>query len=216
MKLKAVIFDLDGVIVDTARYHFLAWKKLADEIGADFDASRNELLKGVSRMQSLEIMLERCPRKLSAPEKEALAHRKNENYVALINQLQPEEIFPGARELLLHLRAHGIQCALASASQNAHTVLDRLQIAPCFNAVITGHEATKSKPHPMVFELAAEALGVAPEACIVIEDAAAGIEAARAAHMKCVGLGDPQSLAKADKLIRSLEELDVGVLESLM
>lgn len=199
--VSTCIFDLDGVIVDTAKYHYLAWRRLAHELGFEFLEEHNERLKGVSRMTSLDIMLEVGGLSFSQSEKEAMAAKKNEWYLEYIYKMTPEEILPGVVDFLVMLRKKGIKIALGSASKNALLILDRVQLQPYFDAVIDGNKALKAKPNPQVFLLAAEELGQDPATCVVFEDAAAGIEAAKAAGMKCIGIGSPDVLGKADKVV---------------
>lgn len=213
--IKACIFDLDGVIVDTAHYHFLAWKRLAKELGIDLTEQINEKLKGVSRMQSLDIILALGGISLSPHEKELLANKKNSWFVDYLERMAPEEIFPGVRQLLQELRAKGIKVALASSSKNARTVIQLLHIQHEFDAVVDGNMITHSKPDPEIFLLAASKLGVAPADCVVFEDAEAGVEAALAAGMKCVGIGSPDQLGKAARVIAKTGEFNVSTLEEL-
>lgn len=199
--IEACIFDLDGVVVDTAKYHFIAWRALAEELGFEFTPKDNERLKGVSRMQSLEILLEIGG--LSFPEKEklAMAERKNALYVSYIEKMTPDEILPGARQFLQELKASGIRTALGSASKNAPMILERIQLSGMFDAVVDGNSISEAKPNPEVFLKGAEKLGVSPEKCVVFEDAIAGIEAALNGGMQCVGIGDPETLGMADLVI---------------
>jgi len=199
--ISTCIFDLDGVIVDTAKYHYLAWKRLAHELGFEFLEEHNERLKGVSRMTSLDIMLEVGGLTFSQLEKEVMAARKNEWYLEYIYKMTPEEILPGVVDFLVMLRSKGIKISLGSASKNAMLILERVQLQHYFDAVIDGNKALKAKPDPQVFLLAAEELGQNPTSCVVFEDAAAGIEAAKAAGMKCIGIGSPNVLGKADKVV---------------
>lgn len=199
--ISTCIFDLDGVIVDTAKYHYLAWKRLAHELGFKFLEEHNERLKGVSRMTSLDIMLEVGGLTFSQSEKEVMAARKNEWYLEYIYKMTPEEILPGVVDFLVMLRSKGIKISLGSASKNAMLILERVQLQHYFDAVIDGNKALKAKPDPQVFLLAAEELGQNPTSCVVFEDAAAGIEAAKAAGMKCIGIGSPNVLGKADKVV---------------
>jgi beta-phosphoglucomutase len=204
-KIKACIFDLDGVIVDTARYHFIAWRALAQELGFTFTVEDNERLKGVSRMQSLEILLEIGGKQFSEKEKMEMAHRKNTLYVSYIEKMTPEEILPGVREFLLELRSQGIKIALGSASKNSPMILEQIHLWGMFDAVVDGNSITEAKPHPEVFLKGAERLGVEPGHCVVFEDAISGVEAARHAGMYCVGIGDAQTLGAADFVIRGFE-----------
>lgn len=212
---KGFIFDLDGVIVDTAKYHFIAWKRLADELGTSFTEEDNERLKGVSRMRSLDILLEIGGLELSEDQKAELATKKNNWYVEFIEKMPAEEILPGARDFLLASRAAGIKVVLGSASKNAMTILNRLQIIDLFDAVIDGTKVSRAKPDPEVFLKGAEAVGLKPEECLVFEDAEAGIEAARNAGMKCIGIGSPANLGDADMVINDLTEVSVEEASSL-
>lgn len=213
--IKACIFDLDGVIVDTAHYHFLAWKRLAKELGIELTEQDNEKLKGVSRMHSLEIILSLGGVSLSAHEKETLANKKNGWFVDYLERMAPEEIFPGVKQLIGELRSKGIRVGLASSSKNAKTVIQLLHIQHAFDAVVDGNMITHSKPHPEIFLLAAHKLGVDPKDCVVFEDAEAGVEAALAAGMKCVGVGSSEQLHKADKVVSKTGEFTVSALHEL-
>jgi beta-phosphoglucomutase len=208
-KLEAVIFDLDGVITDSAEYHYLAWKELAEELGLDFDREKNERLKGVSRMESLEIILENSGLQLSDQEKLALATKKNENYKVMIERITPADLLPGIGELLNGLQARGISVGLASASHNAPLILDRLEAARWFQAVADPGAIRKGKPDPEIFLKAAEMLGADPGNCIGVEDAEAGVSAIQAAGMKAVGIGAAEQLGAADLLLSSTSELTV-------
>lgn len=207
--MRAAIFDLDGVIVNTARYHYLSWKRLANENGFDFTETDNERLKGISRVRSLEILLEIGGLSLEAEARQQLAEQKNDWYVEFIRQLTPSEMLPGADEYLRFLKRREVKIALGSASKNAPLILERLAIQDLFDAVIDGNQVQQSKPHPEVFLRAAEALGMLPENCVVFEDAEAGIEAAHRAGMCCVGIGQPAILKSADVVIGSLSQLNI-------
>ncbi|WP_461364623.1 beta-phosphoglucomutase [Candidatus Darwinibacter acetoxidans] len=209
-QLQLAIFDLDGVIVDTAKYHFLAWKRLADELGIHFTERDNERLKGVSRMRSLEIILEIGGKQKTAAEKQELANRKNTWYVEYIMQMDASEILPGVLPFLQELKDNNIKIALGSASKNAPTILNRLGIAAFFDAIVDGNLVTKAKPDPEVFTLGAELLGIAPEAAVVFEDAQAGIEAALRAGMKAIGVGSPGILQNAHHVIPGFESFDLA------
>jgi beta-phosphoglucomutase len=213
--IKACIFDLDGVIVDTARYHYLAWKRLAKELGADLTLEDNERLKGVSRMRSMEIILEIGGISIGELEKERLANKKNTWFVDYIERMAPEEIFPGVKLLIKEIRQSGIKTALASSSKNAKTVIQLLHIQNDFDVVVDGTMITHTKPHPEIFLLAAERLGVEPEACVVFEDAEAGVEAALAAGMKCVGVGSPVMLKEANRIVSTTSEFHLAELNML-
>lgn len=208
MKISACIFDLDGVIVDTAKYHYLAWKRLADELGFFFSEEHNERLKGVSRMDSLEILLSVGKINKTDAEKVYLATRKNNWYVEYISTLTPEEILPGALELLGYLKSKDIKIALGSASKNAKDILHGIKLGHMFDSIVDGNRISKAKPDPQVFTTGADDLGVPYEQCIVFEDAEAGVEAAIRAGMKCIGIGSPSNLGKADRVIPSLDKLN--------
>jgi beta-phosphoglucomutase len=212
--IKAIIFDLDGVIVDTAHYHYLAWKRLAGEMGIDLTLEHNELLKGVSRMRSLEIILDFGGIKLSDAEKERIANKKNSWFVEYVNEMKPEEIFPGVKEILKSMRAAGLKIALASSSKNAQTVIHLLNIQNEFDAIVDGNMIVHSKPDPEIFLLAAAKLGIDPASCVVFEDAEAGVEAALAAGMKCVGVGSPGQLRKANLVITKTGDFKLQTLNS--
>lgn len=215
MELKGCIFDLDGVIVDTAKYHFLAWKRLAAELGFEFSKDHNEALKGVSRMASLEILLKVGGLRLTDERKHELAERKNRWYVEYISDMTPDEILPGSVEFLTRLRSEGILTAIGSASRNAGTILDGIKLRNMFDVVVDGNKIHKAKPDPEVFARGAEELNIAPSSCVVFEDAQAGIEAALAAGMKCVGVGDPVLLGRADMVITDLRDITVEQLRKL-
>jgi beta-phosphoglucomutase len=205
--VRGALFDLDGVLVDTAAYHYLAWKRLARELGFDFTETDNERLKGVSRLRSLEILLEIGGRHMNEAEKAEAAARKNAWYVEYLRTLDQGALLPGSREFLTLLRAEGVRTALGSASKNAPLILERLGIAPLFDAVIDGNRITAAKPNPEVFLSGAEALGLPPASCVVFEDALAGIEAARAGGMRVIAVGTPENLPGADRYIGSLQDM---------
>ena len=192
--IRGVIFDLDGVLVSTDELHYRAWKQLADAEGIPFDRTINHRLRGVSRMASLEILLERASRAYSAAEKSAMADRKNAAYRESLETLTPADALPGARELLDGLRVRGIKMAIASSSRNTPQILERLGWSGTFDAVADGNDITHSKPDPEVFLLAARRIGLPPADCLVVEDAAAGIEGARRAGMAVLGIGTPETL----------------------
>lgn len=214
MKTEAVIFDLDGVIVSTDECHYQAWKRLADEEGIPFDRSANQRLRGVSRMESLEIVLERAARTYTDVEKTVLAERKNEYYRKLLYRLTSADILPGAVSLLRELKKRGIRVAIGSSSRNAPFILEKIGLGGFFDAVADGNGITKSKPDPEVFLLAAKLLCVRPEHCAVVEDSVAGILAAKAAGMKAVGVGYAKSCAQADETADNLTEVTIGRLLS--
>lgn len=201
--IKAIIFDLDGVIVDTAHFHYLAWKKLAAEVGITLTLEDNERLKGVSRMKSLEIILEIGKvNHLSFAEKQEMAEKKNTWFLELVDQMTPQDIFPGVKELIESFRRNTYYIALASSSKNANRVLELLQIRQLFDVVVDGTMITNSKPDPEIFLLAAKTLQCSPAECLVFEDAEAGVEAAVAAGMRCVGVGSPAQLKKASVIVQ--------------
>ncbi|WP_088008107.1 beta-phosphoglucomutase [Indiicoccus explosivorum] len=207
---EAIIYDLDGVITDTAEFHFLAWKKLADELGAPIDRQFNEQLKGVGRMDSLELILKRNPGLKGMPqeEKEQRAAEKNGYYLDLISQLTPSDILPGIEELLKANRASGVKIALGSASKNAAFVLDKLGLTHYFDYIVDAAKVKNGKPHPETFTTAADALGVPYAACIGIEDSAAGVEAINGAGMFSVGVGPAEHLPHADWRVDNTEQLE--------
>lgn len=200
MKYKAIIFDLDGVICSTDEYHYQAWKSLADQLHIPFDRERNNLLRGVSRMDSLDILLEKSNRAYSAEEKLAFAAEKNARYRELLRQMSPAELTDEVRATLQALRAAGMLLAIGSSSRNTPFILKRIGLADFFDAVADGNSITHSKPHPEVFLQAAALLGLAPSDCLVVEDAHAGVEAARAGGFDCAAIGDaiddPRAVAR--------------------
>ena len=207
LRIEGAIFDLDGVIVDTAKYHYLAWKRLAGELGFHFSEDHNERLKGVSRMRSLDILLETGCIKMEDDQKKKAASRKNAWYVEYLCALDETALLPGAKEYLSHLRSIGVKIALGSASKNASLILERLKIIDLFDAVIDGNSVTKAKPDPEIFLQGAAAICIEPEKCIVFEDAAAGIEAAKAGGMKVIAVGNLEQLPGADLYIASLSDM---------
>jgi beta-phosphoglucomutase len=208
-EMRAAIFDLDGVIVDTAKYHYLAWKRLANENGFDFSEANNERLKGVSRVRSLEILLEIGNLTVDDEIKEKMATQKNGWYVDYIQNMDASEILPGATNYLESLRGKGIKTALGSASKNAPLILERLGIAALFDSVVDGNKVHLAKPDPEVFLRAASELNIPPVSCVVFEDAEAGVEAAHRAGMGVVGIGKPAALKEADMVIDGLYQLEV-------
>lgn len=207
--MKAYIFDLDGVVVDTAKYHYLAWKQLAEELGFYFDIKHNERLKGVSRMESLNIVLETGNIKgLTEEKKIELAERKNKFYLNMIEQIDESEILPGIPEFINKLRAREYQIALGSASKSGKMILEKLKLVNLFDQIVDGNIVQNPKPNPEVFLTASKLLHVAPEACIVVEDAQAGVKAAHAAGMFCIGIGDQTVLKEADIVIACTARLD--------
>jgi beta-phosphoglucomutase len=202
--LQAVIFDLDGVITDTAHFHFLAWRELAHSLGLPFDEAFNERLKGIDRMGSLALILAQGHKGYSAAEQQLLAAQKNLHYQRLIETMTSVHLLPGALEALVAVRAAGLKTGLASVSRNANTVLARLGIAGRFDVVVDAARIARSKPDPEIFLSAARQLGVVPAACLGVEDAVAGVQAIKAAGMVAVGVGDPAVLVQADEVIAGL------------
>ncbi|MGC6768372.1 beta-phosphoglucomutase [Enterococcus sp. LJL51] len=205
--MKGAIFDLDGVIVDTAKYHYLAWKKLANQLGFDFTEEQNERLKGVSRVRSLEILLEIGGINLTEEEQEKYRELKNEWYLDYIKDMKTDELLKGAKEYILQLKKAGIKISLGSASKNAVLILKNLDIYDLFDAIIDGNQVSKAKPDPEVFLKAAEALGLDSSVCTVFEDAEAGVQAGKAAGMYVVGIGTKENLPEADRVVAGLYEL---------
>ncbi|WP_374950191.1 beta-phosphoglucomutase [Mucilaginibacter sp.] len=214
--IRACIFDLDGVIVDTAVYHYQAWKRLANGMGFDFTEHQNEQLKGVSRMASLELILGwgNVTGK-TEDEKLQLATQKNEWYNEMINQMTPAEILPGAREFVQSCRDAGIKTAIGSASKNTPTILNKLELSALFDVVVDGNSVTKPKPDPEVFAKGAAALNVPPAQCVVFEDAIAGIQAAVAGGMRAIGIGSPETLTEADLVVSGLDKMSLEQLNRL-
>ncbi len=202
--MKAFIFDLDGVIVDTAKYHYLAWKRIGEKVGFSLSDAQNESLKGVSRKESLERILDWAGVTLSTEKKEQLLREKNEDYLQQIQGMGREEILPGVLDLLRFAQQNKVPVSLGSASKNATAILKKLQIDHFFDAIVDGNSVSKSKPNPDVFLKGAELLQQTPSNCIVFEDAAAGIQAAKAAGMISIGMGDTEDVKNADYSFRSM------------
>ena len=199
--IKACLFDLDGVIVDTARFHYIAWRQLANGLGFDLSEEQNEQLKGISRMESLDIILAIGNVELSEDEKIKLATEKNIRYLALCQQMTPDDTLPGVRAFLDELKAASLGIGLGSASKNAKVILERIDMLSYFETIVDGNRITKGKPDPQVFLIGAEDLHTAPELCVVFEDAVAGIQSAKAAGMLAVGIGEASVLKQADIVI---------------
>ena len=216
MNKSAVIFDLDGVIVDTAKYHYLAWRKLANKLGFDFTEEQNELLKGVSRVKSLEILLEIGGVSLSNSEKEQYMFEKNENYLSYITKMDQSELLPNMKSILEHLKNKGVSIALGSASKNAKLILDTTDITSYFDAIVDGNKVSAAKPDPEVFLLAAKLLNKNPDECIVVEDAQAGIQAANDAKMMSIGIGDKEILKEASYVFASTSALTNDFFDKLI
>ena len=200
--IHAFIFDLDGVLTDTAEYHFRGWKRLADEEGLSFTREDNEHLRGIPRRESLMLILK--DRVYPEEKIQEMMERKNGYYLEFIKEISPRDLLPGARELLEEIRAAGLKNALGSASRNASEVIDRLGIHSLFDAISDGHSVERQKPAPDLFLYVAGQLRLSPAECIVVEDAAAGIEAARAGGFRSIGLGPPERVGKADAVFPSL------------
>lgn len=205
MELSACIFDLDGVIVDTAKHHFVAWQRLAEELGIPFTEEDNEGLKGLSRVDSLEVILAKGNLVLDSQTKLQLMDKKNAHYLELIATMSPDELLPGVADFIADLQRSGIRIALGSSSKNAPQILELIGLQQAFNAVIDGNHITLSKPDPEVFLMGAQALNLAPAACLVFEDAAAGVQAAQAGGFPVIGIGEPAVLAEADAVLPGFE-----------
>ena len=209
---RGCIFDLDGVIVDTAKYHYIAWKRLASELGFEFTQKDNERLKGVSRTKSLEILLQVGGITLEEVEKAALAHKKNQWYVEYISKMDKTEILPGIEEFFSLLKESNIKIALGSASKNSMLILENLGLVQYFDAIIDGNKVSKAKPDPEVFVLAAEELKLSNSECVVFEDAQAGIEAALSADMKVVAVGSAENLKDYSKIINGFGNANLDLI----
>jgi beta-phosphoglucomutase len=209
MAIEAVIFDLDGVIVSTDEFHYRSWQRLADEERIYFDRGINHRLRGVSRMESLEILLDRSPRQYTPQQKIELAARKNGYYVEFLKNITPADILPGAMDILRGLRARGVKIAVGSSSKNSPLILARIGLADFFDATADGNDITHSKPDPEVFLVAAKRMGVAPANCLVVEDARAGVEAAIAGGMKCLAVAAAAGDERADLSAKDLTGITV-------
>jgi len=216
MNRKGFIFDLDGVIVDTAKYHFLAWKKLANSIDVDFTETQNEQLKGVSRVKSLEKILEWGHKTISQEEFNTLMNSKNEHYLTFVNKMDDSEILPDVPKIINYLKEKKQGIALGSASKNARNILKKVHLFEDFEAIVDGTNVTKAKPDPEVFLSAAVALGIKPENCIVFEDAVAGVKAANAANMISIGIGKKETLSEADYVFKDFTEISIEFIEELI
>lgn len=215
-KIEAIIFDLDGVIVDTAIFHFQAWKRLAKEYGFDFTLEQNERLKGVSRLESLDILLSIGGIEINShEERNRIANKKNEWYRESILKMTPNDILPSVKNFLLDLKNTNYKIAIGSSSKNACTILKKIGFDKFFDSVVDGLKITNSKPNPEVFLTAANELNVKPEHCIVFEDATAGIEAAKKAGMLAIGVGEYKNLSNADKIIPDFSNINVFMIDNL-
>lgn len=216
MALKAVLFDLDGVLVSTDDKHFLSWKQLTDEEGIFFNESINHRLRGVPRMKSLEIVLERSERTYSDDEKVALAARKQAYFLDLIAGFTVADLLPGVAEFVKALKAEGIQTAVCSGSRNARYILEKMDICDWFDVIVDGNDVTEAKPSPAVFLAAVDKLGLDPASCLVFEDAEVGIESAINGGMKAVGIGCPERLADAVLVVDGVKDITVEAVQKLL
>ncbi len=216
MKNKGFIFDLDGVIVDTAKYHYLAWKNLANELGFDITPEQNELLKGVSRIRSLETILEWGGVKLSESEFNGHLVKKNEEYLSYIEGMSEDEILPDVTKILAYLVDAKQPIALGSASKNARPILAKVNLLEKFDTIVDGNDVTKAKPDPEVFLNAAKNLNMDPENCIVFEDSVAGVTAANSANMISIGIGDKEVLGHADHVFKDFTEIEIDFIKELV
>ena len=216
MTKKAFIFDLDGVIVDTAKYHFLAWQKLADEIGVNFTPEHNEELKGVSRVRSLEIILALGNITAAQEDKNRWLHQKNVDYLAYIEKMDASEILPAVYETLALIKRKDQFIALGSASKNARPILEKVNLLSFFDAIVDGNDVTNAKPDPEVFLQAAKLVGVTNENCIVFEDSQAGIKAANTANMISIGIGDAIVLKEAKYCFPNFLHMDSSFIDTLI
>ena len=213
---KAFIFDLDGVIVDTARYHYLAWQKIATELNIDFTHEHNELLKGVSRVRSLDIILELGQVTASQEDKDKWLIQKNEDYLSYLVHMDESEILPGVLTVLQFLKEKKQPIALGSASKNARPILEKTGLLPYFDAIVDGNDVTNAKPDPEVFLVAAQLLGKMPEQAIVFEDSVAGIQAANTAKMTSIGIGEAATLHEAKYIFKDFTAIHSAFLEELI
>ena len=211
-----MIFDLDGVIVDTAKYHYLAWKKMAAQFGYDFTEEENESFKGVSRARCMELLLEMAQIEASEEQINEWLSQKNQDYLAYIEQMDQQEILPGVLTALSFFKTRQIPMALGSASKNARPILEKVGLLSYFDAVVDGNDVSAAKPDPEVFLVAARQLGVTPEQCVVFEDSTAGIEAAQRAKMGTVGIGHTDSLGNADVVFAQFTDMDETFLNGLL
>lgn len=215
MSKKGFIFDLDGVIVDTAKYHFLAWKKLADQLGFNFTLEQNEQFKGVSRQKCLEILLDIGSIKASREQFDFWMQDKNKDYLEYIDTMDESDVLPDVARTLDYLKGRSIPIALGSASKNARPILEKVEMQSYFDFIVDGNSVTKAKPDPEVFLYAADKLKVDPKNCIVFEDAVAGIEAANNAEMISIGIGNADILSNADYNFKDFTEIDFDFLDGM-
>ncbi len=207
--MKGYIFDLDGVIVDTAKFHYIAWKKIGEEFGFSLTHELNEQLKGVSRVDSLQKILNWAGVTVSQEKFDELATRKNEDYLSYVAQMDENDILPGVKLFLEEARRNGKKIALGSASKNARLILEKTGIISLFDEIVDGNDVTKAKPDPEVFLIAAQKLGVKNEECVVFEDSEAGIQAAKTAGMKAIGIGSPDVLTQADEVFADFTQMKI-------
>ncbi|MEZ7504188.1 beta-phosphoglucomutase [Flavobacterium sp. Arc2] len=216
MNKKAFIFDLDGVIVDTARYHFLAWQKIANELQIDFTLENNELLKGVSRVRSLDIILGLGNVEASQEDKNRWLIEKNEEYLSYLIDMDQSELLPGVLSMLQYLKEKNQPIALGSASKNARPILEKTGIRHYFDAIVDGNDVTNAKPDPEVFLIAAKLLGTSPENSIVFEDSVAGVQAANIGKMTSIGIGEESVLYEAKYIFKDFNHIDRSFIEGLI
>lgn len=216
MTQRAAIFDLDGVLTDTAELHYQSWQVLADELGLPFDRQANEALRGLSREQSLARVLGAAAAEFTPAQRADVANRKNDDYLRRVAAMTPADVFPGSVELLGALRQAGFRVAIASASRNARIVVERLGIAELLHEIVDGNDAPRSKPDPQTFLVAAARLGVAAGRCVVVEDAASGVEGALAAEMRVIGIGPPDRVGRAHLCLAAIAALRVADFERLL
>jgi beta-phosphoglucomutase len=216
MNKKAFIFDLDGVIVDTARYHYLAWQKIAQELNIDFTLEHNELLKGVSRVRSLDIILELGKVEASQEDKNRWLIQKNEEYLSYLVDMDQSEILPGVIAMLKFLKEKNQSIALGSASKNARPILEKTGIMQYFDVIVDGNDVTNAKPDPEVFLIAAKLLGAKPEDAIVFEDSVAGVQAANIGNMTSIGIGEETTLYEAKYIYPDFTHIDISFIEGLI
>lgn len=212
----AAIFDLDGVITDTTALHFQSWQQLAGELGIPFSRAINDEMRGLSRPESLAILLRDCPERFDEDQQTDLLRRKNEAYLALVAKMTPADLLPGAADLLRGLRAAGIRVAIASSSRNAGIVVRQLQLEPLLDAIVDANAAPRSKPDPQVFQAAADLLGMPAKRCVVVEDAEAGVAAGLAAGMRVIGIGPADRVGRADRVVGSIAEIDVALVQATL
>lgn len=216
MNRTGFIFDLDGVIVDTAKYHYKAWKVLADQLGVPFSKERNEQFKGVSRKRCLELLLDWGNIQATPEQFEEWMVEKNRDYLTYIDKMDESEILPDVPRILQYLKLHHMPMAVGSASKNAVPILEKVKLLPYFDVVVDGTQVTKAKPDPEVFLLAANRLGIAPANCVVFEDALAGVEAANAAGMTSIGIGEGEILSNAHYVFRDFTDIGLDFIKDLI